>query len=436
MKIQIHKDLRRRLMAAADNGSKIAQIIVEEISKDVDSSEILNSKTTNYFDCIRLVGAREGYQSVQIAITCCPKDLDNEHFPDKGRKNAQFYEDNRTRKNAVMFAKMFVRINNMWSNGELMTSDFEYFDNAIRVSRKITVEISGEMEDIARAYDGRNYAMYSDGAESTLHKSCMRHAEVFNVCGDFYSGVGAKIVYAHDDEGNIYGRAMMWPEVEVIFPYGSMKTSVLDRIYTCFDFVRQLIIKKATDEGVGLRKTVNTYDSKTNFTVLNDITTPNGEKMVAGRDTCWAARVRVPLDEPHKRGVPYLDTFTYLRYRCVCDEPYAYLCNDSSVGKNCTTVCTLDGTHLIPKEMHHYVCPVCGNPTYSNEGCIEHVCDYCRDEVANIKETIVGEVAVGDFKEYKGMMFPAACFDEDGNPKNALLLHEFIARILCVSRFA
>lgn len=142
MKPIVHKDLIRRLECAKHNGSKVAGVILQELHDcgNNDASTILNSKTTNYFDCIRRVSNCGDYQSVDILITCCAKDITNDFFPDKGNPSAPYHRDNRARKSVVNFAKMFNAVNRMYETNELTREDFERFDNMMRCNKRILEE--------------------------------------------------------------------------------------------------------------------------------------------------------------------------------------------------------------------------------------------------------------------------------------------------------
>lgn len=205
MKTIVSDDLKVRLNFASINGSVIATDILEQLRQNKDVTEVIRG-TSNYFQhqtgeeqCGRV------YQ-MKIVFTACTKDLTNEHFPDRQNPKAPWFAENRTNLEPSTFVGYFKEL------PEYSSEDMDYFANAICVSSKIEIKMYDKMNDFIDAYIGDNYVPFAQyGDNSTLHNSCMRHANLVYRLGDFYSNfAGASILVARDSENNVLGRAIVW----------------------------------------------------------------------------------------------------------------------------------------------------------------------------------------------------------------------------------
>jgi len=418
-KLEISEELVKRVECAAKNGSKVANIIVKEIKKGRnDISKIFpeNSKA-NYFASKRVVYNNSAYKKLSIQISCCNKDVNNERFPDKGNPNSTYFKENRTPLQPSSFANCFCAVQDAINKGLITSDDLTFFDSAIRVSSKVTIKLSNKMYDIERAYDASNYSEIADSTESNLHGSCMRHNDGSHDqsrnAADFYANFcGASILYAQDEDGNILGRAIVWRNIDSDYFEG--KLSLLDRIYFCFDFVRAMMIKWATDNGIMFMKNRNTYDSQTEWRTLQDVTNITGEKYVAGTSLNVYATIKVPQVKWHKKGAPYCDTF----YKLYKIDDTLIISNKKLYGEyNLAEFRSTSGY----ADIYYKICPICGK-VHSNS----YICDDCSTKYR--VETVMGQSFVGIPKSYKGKLYPKDCF-VNGKPSKALKLFEMVQRL-------
>ena len=252
MKTIVSDDLKVRLNFASINGSVIATDILEQLRQNKDVTEVIRG-TSNYFSTKRVKSSAEEYIKMKIVFTACTKDLTNEHFPDRQNPKAPWFAENRTNLEPSTFVGYFKEL------PEYSSEDMDYFANAICVSSKIEIKMYDKMNDFIDAYIGDNYVPFAQyGDNSTLHNSCMRHANLVYRLGDFYSNfAGASILVARDSENNVLGRAIVWKKATGVFDGEEKEVSVLDRVYYSHSFVMKLIIQYAQNNGINLRKTFN-----------------------------------------------------------------------------------------------------------------------------------------------------------------------------------
>lgn len=381
MKATVSNELKKRLEFASKNGSVVATGILNELKKD--KKECFGDKCIDYFDSLRAVGSRGEYKSLFIRITACTKDVNNPNFPDRGNPQAPYFKENRERISLGTFAGLFKNLN--YTNDELI-----YFDSAMCVPDKVKLSVSDKMEDIERAYLGLNYYPFGD-SESPLHGSCMRSEETARNAADFYANfAGAKILIAEDSQGQILGRAILW-ENATIDEFTNIK--ILDRLYFSFEFIRVLMLNYAKEYGVHLRKWRNSYDTKSDFYAL-----PGFPGAIKGQCR-FKVKIHVPQMKWHKKGAPYMDTFSYL----CCENGNLVLCNRRTDDCVATLISTSGYGSL-----EYQLCPKCGR--VHNGGIF---CDTCRDKL--FSDTAFGSIIIGKMKKYKGKMFPA-CLFEKGKP--------------------
>lgn len=424
MEIIIDSTLKKRLENASANGSRIATVIVGELSKPVEEAI---SGTYNYFDSVRVVESRSSDYNckvVRIDITCCNKDLTNEHFPDFGNPQAPYFSENRKRLALSTFARLFRAVESGLQDGSLNNYDFTFFDSIMRINSKITVSVSDRMTDIQEAYDHRHYSDIVDTSESTLHHSCMRHESTARNAADFYANfAGAWILTAKTEDGDICGRAIVWPKVIIESTDISLtdmlvdkELSLLERLYFTLEGVRRMMLDYAKSYGIILKKEKNTFDSTPNFEMLNQYEIANGISIPEETKFKANAHVSVPVVDWHKKGAPFCDTFYTVNYEDGELTLRNYEC--------CYTIALLHNTNGFGSRPNtpRRICPICGEVHRNGP-----VCNDCEE--GHEIYTILGTQYDFGWKEYRGTNYPLSCFDEDGNPNNHLKTSFAIERI-------
>lgn len=406
MKTIVSDDLKVRLNYASINGSVIATDILEQLKLNKDVSEVIRG-TSNYFQTKRVKNSAEEYIKMKVIFTACTKDLSNENFPDRQNPKAPWFVENRSNIEPSTFVGYFKELR------EYTDEELEYFANAICVSSKVEIKMYDKMNDFIDAYIGDNYIPFAQyGENSTLHNSCMRHANLVYRLGDFYSNfAGASILVARDSENNVLGRAIVWKKATGTFNGEEKEMSVLDRVYYSHSFVMKMIIQYAQANGINLRKTINDYSHRTQFTVMNPV---EGLNMQVGDKQEYALNICVPASKWHKKGTPYLDTFSYVN---ITEDGKVQLGNKST--GRCVASCQrTTGT----AELCRYICPSCGK--VHNESV--DLCSTCRQRLT--VNTIFGEMLMDKVKTYNDVKYPASFF-EKGRPSAHLELNLQIAKL-------
>lgn len=406
MKTIVSDDLKVRLNYASINGSVIATDILEQLKLNKDVSEVIRG-TSNYFQTKRVKNSAEGYVKMKIIFTACTKDLSNENFPDRLNPKAPWFVENRSNIEPSTFVGYFKELR------EYTDEELEYFANAICVSSKVEIKMYDKMNDFIDAYIGDNYIPFAQyGENSTLHNSCMRHANLVYRLGDFYSNfAGASILVARDSENNVLGRAIVWKKATGNFNGEVKEMSVLDRVYYSHSFVMKMIIQYAQANGINLRKTINDYSHRTQFTVMNPV---EGLNMQVDDKQEYTLNICVPASKWHKKGTPYLDTFCYVN---ITEDGKVQLGNKST--DRCVASCQrTTGT----AELCRYICPSCGK--VHNESV--DLCTACRQRLT--VNTIFGEMLMDKVKTYNDVKYPASFF-EKGRPSAHLELNLQITKL-------
>lgn len=406
MKTIVSDDLKVRLNFASINGSVIATDILEQLKQNKDVTETIRG-TSNYFSTKRVKNSGDEYIKMKIVFTACTKDLDNENFPDRQNPKAPWFIENRTNLEPSTFVRCFKEL------PEYSSEDMEYFTNAICISSKIEIKMYDKMNDFIDAYIGDNYVPFAQYNEnSTLHNSCMRYANLAYRLGDFYSNfAGASILVARDSENNVLGRAIVWKKATGTFDGEEKEVSVLDRVYYSHSFVMKLILQYAQKNGINLRKTINDYSHKIQFTVLNPI---EGIDMAPGEKIEHHLNICVPATKWHKKGTPYMDTFCYVN---ITEDGKVQLSNQSTE----RSVATCQQTSGVAYQCRR-ICPSCGAVHTDSE----YLCDTCRKRL--ITKTIFGDMLLDKVKSYNDVKYPASFF-EKGRPSAHLELNLQIAKL-------
>lgn len=406
MKTIVNDELRARLNFASINGSVIATDILEILRQNKDVTEVIRG-TANFFNSKRVKTNAGEYTKMKIILSACTKDLNNENFPDRQNPKAPWFEENRTNLEPSTFIGYFKDL------PDYSDEDIEYFANAICVSSKIEIKVYDKMNDFIDAYISDNYVPFAQyGDNSTLHNSCMRHPYLVYRLGDFYSNfAGASILVARDSENNVLGRAIVWKKAVGKFDGEEKHVSVLDRVYYSHSFVMKLIYQYAQNNGINLRKTINDYSHKIQFTVLNTI---EGVDMKVGDRIDHNLNICVPASKWHKKGTPYLDTFCYVN---ITEDGKVQLSNQST--ERCVATC--QQTSGVASQCRK-ICPSCGNI----HTCDEDLCTTCRKKLT--VKTIFGTMLMDKVKSYNDVKYPASFF-EKGRPTAHLELNLQISKL-------
>ena len=340
--LEIHNDLKKRLRTAAANGSVVAKDVLKALA---------DGKTTtanaNYFTSVRKrTLSEEGVSVYQIKITCCNKDIENPNFPDLGREDAQWLKHNRCEISALTFAEQFGLTG-------YSSDDITYFVSAIGCPSKIHLELISSEQSMEQAYNVENYPNVRQNTDlsCTLHHSCMRHEETARRAADFYHNfAGAKMLVAKGDDGLIYGRSIIWKNIDCV-EYPQHSFSMIERVYCSYDFIYTMMMQWA-EKNVDLRKRENSYTCTREFVTLREIEI---EGDMLDKDTLLNLHlhINVPQLKWHKRGVPYMDTFHII---CYYNEKI-YISNHEIAQNtqiaNCRNTCG-------SADRLNNICPVCG----------------------------------------------------------------------------
>lgn len=407
MKVIVKDELRARLTCAAYNGSVIAKDILAEIKRNKDVSEVIRGKANHFATKRKRQSGGEGFSKIKIVFTYCNKDITNDNFPDKNNPQAPWFNENRTEVEVSTFVDCFKNL------PEYEDVDLEYFANAICVMSKVSVKLYDKMSDFEDAYRQENYTPVAQFGDSTLHNSCMRYEATARNAADFYYHfAGAKIIIAKDGEGNILGRAIVWPKTFHSQEGAMYECSFLDRVYFSHSFVMKLIYNYAESSGINLRKLHNDYHSTASFVVIN---APEGYPLANGEEMEEIQMaVKVPASKWHKVGAPYLDTLSYIILK---QDGELTLTNYDTI----RVIATCRSTGGLASPMRHY-CPRCGKLHKESDV----VCNTCRTEL--FQDTYLGRAITERIVMYKGQKVPAS-FLHKGRPTPTYALYLQIQKL-------
>lgn len=394
MKTIVSDELKSRLSHAAENGSIIAANILAELKSGKEVSDVIRG-SANYFSTKRKKTTYDNYASVKIVFTACTKDITNKNFPDRLNPQAPWFPENRTDVEPSTFVGYFKNL------PEYQSTDLDFFNSAICMDSKVTIKIYEKMNDFIEAYKGDNYSPIVQNGETTLHNSCMRSDDVARNAADFYYNfAGAKIIVAKDIANNILGRAIVWPKAIWTQNEEEETVSVIDRVYFTHTFILQNIYEYARKIGIHLRKKVNDYEHTRSFIALNPI-----EKFSITTDMViqeLQLKIKVPASKWHKKGAPYLDTFSQIH---VINNSYVQLCNYHSTDE----IGTCRGTYGKANRDKHY-CPLCGKIHYEDSA---PLCKACHKNI--YVDTPFGLAIEGKAIDYNGKLYPSILFKK-GRP--------------------
>ena len=351
----------KRLDVAAKNGSKVCADLLKAI-KTPDN--VKDGVSANYFTTVKVNHGSNDYRVVRtVKITCCTKDFSNENNPEHGSPVGMWRRENRTSIDLVKLVGFFKSL----SITDYTSAEYQQAAEILAINEPLKIVTLKGMENIKRLYMFSSYAT-EDGRTDTLWNSCMRYEDTAEVAGDFYANFcGAKIIGVIGTVSNaVYGRAILWPEIEI----NGEKGAFLDRVYTTHDCLRFLVWDYAKKIGVKFRKYANDYSSKRYFV-----------KFDAPDDVIEArVKISVPQVKWHKEGSPYTDTFSWVTY----EGGKFFLANfNSNYAVVQTDMTGTHGSHI------RSICPVCGK-VHSDGGVL---CNDCCETY--MKDTIVGVVYTG-----------------------------------------
>jgi hypothetical protein len=396
MKLIITEALKSRLRIAASNGSIIARDVLAEINKRNNTAKMLRGNFNNFN--IKSYHKKNGdggcgtggeIISTRLVITCCNKSINNPNFPDYKNPNAAWLPRNRTELNLASFVDCFVNLPKYESD------DMTYFNNVFTINKKVTVRKLDKHVGFLTAYAAENYAKSVQNTDLTLWNSCMRSSPACDIAADFYGNLcKAKIIVAQDEDGYVYGRALLWENLETR-KYG--KVSLIDRIYYTHDCIATMMLDYAKKTGVTFRKRHNTYDSQLEVQNLNC------DKLDPDQTICLKFQRRIQFSKWYGFGVPYMDTLDYI----TVINNRLYLTNYRT--KNSVVYMKNTGGYA---QTYKSTCPICG-------AVIEDalLCPNC--EKNNSKETEFGRIWNTNLVSYMDNSVPSLCF-KNGAPRRAL----------------
>jgi hypothetical protein len=181
---------------------------------------LINSRIT---DEVRMISVRLG----EFEVSFLPKGKD----PEYGPRNTWSRKNRQTGKPARIFQKLL--------KTEFKTRDWEIFSNLFKAELCQCANFQlVEGEDIRYWYYDEHYYL----CDGTLGNSCMRYSHTqpfFDVYVE-----NAKMLITTKN-GLLTGRAIVW-EIDGI--------TILDRIYTCFDYLENCFIDYAKERGWWIRE--------------------------------------------------------------------------------------------------------------------------------------------------------------------------------------
>jgi len=203
-------------------------------------------------------------------------------------RNTEIYHKNRTNiKVGRLVKKLF--------GSKFSDSEIEKFVNQYKSSldsKVLNFEI-WEGNKIISGYKSKNYT-YDGSSSNPLLNSCMND-ELHLI--DFYQYVPVKLLVLLNNDGHIFGRALIWQTDKGLF---------MDRVYTAFDQDYYKFIDYASKNGIIYKK-----ENKSGSQV---------EYVKDGKSSWFTMKIRLKfnIDEYSKeeftgrvRDIPYMDTFIY-----------------------------------------------------------------------------------------------------------------------------
>lgn len=282
-----------------------------------DVKDILLEKINSIItDEVSMISVR---MNSEFEVSFLPKGREPE-YPSPGvwgRSNRQ------TGKPARIFQKLLKR--------EFKTREWEIFSNKFRAEICASCEFQiVEGEAIREWYLEDNYYK----CDGTLGNSCMRYSEAqpyFNVYVD-----NAKMLITKKS-GLLTGRALIWQIGDI---------TVMDRIYTCFDYLENCFISYAKEHRWWIRESNSLLSSGCSQYWLS----PNDDYRHVCDDT-----FTLQLKDRYEY-MPYMDSFRY--YDISENKLYTY------PKAGCTYLDSTDGSF---EESQAWECARCGYVSYSSE---------------------------------------------------------------------
>lgn len=246
---------------------------VNNICYAIDNSlgfEIENLIESKITDEVRMITIRPG----EFEVSFLPKGKD----PEYGANRTWLRKNRQTGKPARIFQKLLKK--------EFKTREWEIFTNLFKAELCECTEFKiVEGEDIRYWYYDEHY--YS--CDGTLGNSCMRYGTAQSYF-DIYVENAKMLITTKD--GLLTGRALVW-EIDGV--------TILDRIYTCFDYLENCFIDYAKEHKWWIREyngLLDTGDRQTWYSPDDDYTSVVDREFVLVTKKAY-------------REYPYMDSFRY-----------------------------------------------------------------------------------------------------------------------------
>ena len=270
---------------------------------------VINAKIT---DEVRMLSVRVN----EFEVSFLPKDK----LPEYGPHGTWTRKNRQTGKPARIFQKLLKK--------EFKPREWEIFTNVFKAEMCQCVDFElVEGEDIRKWYNCNNYYK----CEGTLGNSCMR----YNECSSFFDIYvdNAKMLISKKND-LLTGRAIVWEIGDIV---------LLDRIYTCFDYLENCFIDYAKSNKWWIRNDnslLSTGDEQYWLTPDDDYGYANDREFT----------IKIPCKYDK---VPYMDSFRYYNGNELSTHPNGGFSLDST-----------DGEY----RGESYICEHCGAEFYGYDG--------------------------------------------------------------------
>lgn len=284
------------------------------------SSEIIKKVLEDTItDEVRMLSSRISDNDFEVSF------LPGDKAPEYSGPNTWSRKNRQSGKPGKIFQKLLKK--------KFKTVEWEIFVNRFKAHKCCFGFELVEGEEIRFWYDESNYYECS----GTLGNSCMRYPE----CSSYFDIYvdKAKMLITRKN-GLLTGRAIVWE-----LPDG---TVLMDRIYTCYDYLTNCFIEYAKDHKWWIREDNRMLCSGSNQHWLD----PSTDYKVSS-----VCDFKIKVDRTYC-DFPYMDSFRYY------DRKNGYFisnCDESDFYYTCD--CT-DGNY---SESETWVCPECGAVHYGNE---------------------------------------------------------------------
>lgn len=363
----ISEDLMLRLVTSARSGDPIAKWIVTRF-RNPNRDEVFGARG-NYFTCDVDLGS--GVRQVRVRYSSMENSpvLAGEL---KMNPEAPYMKARSTQCSLSKFLLMFKD----FPQDLMADSAVEGFGEIMKVGQTVYTMLSDKYYDFKRAYNYSNYAQDPHIDQSPLHNSCMRHDSMNEVVADFYKHVGhCKILIAHNEGGQVMGRAIVWPNVTIrIGDDEFLHGSLMSRMYFTCVAVRDVMLRDAKNMyGINFRMKQQSLHCHRSIHVMNSTSECSG---MTDKDLeIRGMEARLYPSPRFNGGIPYVDAYEFVRadadglYLSNDNDASDYHCEDRCLSTCATTAgCISSSTRL---------CPLCGK-YFEPNSTDTYFCDTCR----------------------------------------------------------